>query len=104
MSNIIASEISAGMFHWDAKTNTFSQEASTLGESVSPMSQIWDDSCDEGFVLRSVKNPDKKVIMVFTGVDKHHGEVCGWRFIIHPDRNALSMGFDKTTNVLIIND
>jgi hypothetical protein len=103
MSKVIAHEISAGMFHWDIENNTFSQEASSLGESVSPMGQVWDDSCDQGFVLVSTKDKKNKVIYTFDGVDEHHGEVVGWRFSVFPDKAAHRMGMLET-KVLIIND
>jgi hypothetical protein len=103
MSKVIATEISAGMFHWDKETSTFSQEASSLGDTFNPLSQVWDDSCDEGFRLIGTKNKDNEVIYTFDRKDMFHGELYGWIFKAYPDARAKALGM-ANTRVLIIND
>ena len=103
MSNIIASEVTADYFNWNAEDNIFSQEISVLEDCCQPFGPIWDDACDEGFKMVSVKNPENYVLYVLADTEYHHQELCGWWFTVVPDENTQRMGM-LDTKVLIVND
>lgn len=81
---------------YDAKTRTFSCEASTIG--FHRFVQIFDDACDEGVYLESHKT-GKIIPFTFTKADMNDGDVCGWWLESYStDRSQEKM------KLLIIND
>lgn len=103
----MTAEICTSMFHWDAETNTLSQEISTLAGSgcVDPLnSQIYDcGQYKQGFKLMSSKYPGKFVRFVLDKVDRFGEETYGWKFRAVNESNTVAMGA-VGVKVLVIND
>jgi hypothetical protein len=80
---------------------TFIAEISELPETFNPLSAVWDDACDAGFILVSAKT-GKEITFTFWKEDKNRdGEVAGYRFKPCLRNNEMHL---KDLSVLIIND
>lgn len=72
MSNVPV--ISSSKFRYNAACRTFFTEASDF-KFTNMMSQLFEDACDQGFILESVKT-GRKIPFGFTGVEQdNEGEV-----------------------------
>ena len=102
--NIIADEIDSDYFHYHKVGIYFSQEISSLPKSFNHKSQIWNDSCDAGFIMKSHKT-GKEFIFAFDSVDyadKNKEEIAGWNFKVVYENGMDAV--QKSMTVLIIND
>lgn len=93
-------------FTYNAGSKCFTVEASDFnGRFIA--SQVYDDACDEGFVIHS-PSTGREILFVGDGVDRDsEGDIAGWRFKATKERqrNGLfwfNTAFDFTA--LIIND
>lgn len=95
MKNV--AKLSTEHFTYDGKTGTFICEVSNLNGLIRPYTtQIWDDACDEGFVLVSERT-GAEVIVTNTGPARDkEGDITHWDFF--PHRN------DSFKKVVIFND
>lgn len=59
--------------------NTFTADASDLGRAFS-LSRVWDDACDEGFSIVSVKTGRAAVFALYDHDEDNEGDVTGWLF------------------------
>lgn len=94
-----------GQFSFSTQTQCFTAEASDFGGGFIT-SQVYDDACDEGFVIRS-PNTGKEILFVGDGVDEDsEGDIAGWRFKAYKERqrNGLWTRTAHTFTALIIND
>jgi len=104
MADIANTQFESKQFDWHADTQTFVEEISTLsqGGKVRVFSQVYDDACDEGFVMISSKT-GQRVVYVVDGHDMNDGDIMGWKLI--PTRDSIRrVPSCKGTKVLIIND
>lgn len=94
---IIGKKVSTALFHYDAETKCFSVEDSELqGDGiVELLGRLYDDACDEGFVLVSQRT-GKEVPMFLASIDTNDGDIAGWQFKPASPRHSFS--------VLVIND
>ena len=92
---VIGPMLSASQFHYHRDTKTFTQELSSLG-NAQPWGRLYDDACDEGFVLVSPWTQRKIPFYLASCDTNQEGEVHGWWF----------KSTDKFSpfKVLIIND
>lgn len=78
---IIGKEISSSMFIWNGKDCCFSQEISSLGDQgKSLFSQLYDDSCDAGFVMVSHKTGNRFAFYLKEIHRNKEGEITHWSF------------------------
>jgi hypothetical protein len=89
-------------YHKDTKTLTI--EISTLTQGRGPaFGQVYDDACDEGFVLVSHKT-GREITFVNDGLDRDpEGDTAGWRFA-PIDRKTGRRDRTLDLKVLVIND
>ena len=77
----ICSKIGSRYFTWNRASKTFVTEISTLnGNGLNPLSQVWNDSCDAGFVMVSQITG---VEVTFVLVDQHRdrdSDITHWEF------------------------
>lgn len=88
-------------FSWDKSDRTLVTEASTLsaGRSRAITAQVYDDACDEGFVIES-HHTDRRVTFALDKVDTNaDNEIMGWWFKPCARKDAA-----LDIRVLIIND
>ena len=102
MPKIIADRISIDHFIRSNDGYCFIAEASALSPSVNPLSQLYDDACDAGFVLVSTRT-GCEVPFLYSHVDRNEGEVAGWNFIVEPYFLRTHPSF-ASVRALIIND
>jgi hypothetical protein len=75
----ICTEIRSSRFDFDTPTKTFVTEMSAL-ERMDPLRQIWNDSCDAGFVLISSQT-GARLVMVLVEEPRLPGvETIRWVF------------------------
>jgi hypothetical protein len=76
---IIGQKVSTRMFHFHKEDREFSQEASSLG-SINIMGPLYDDACDQGFVLVS-QNTGKEIPFYWTDTERDaEGDIQCWNF------------------------
>lgn len=100
-SNVIGPVFSSRQFSYDKKTKTFSTEASSLGRGVSFLKQLWNDSADTGFGIKSEKTGE---VALFTLQQEHRdreGDLTHWTFTVYnPKRDSKLSGL----KVVVFND
>lgn len=79
-SQAIGTRINSNMFDYVSDSKTFVTDVSQLSHSrLDPLSQLYHDACDEGFVMVSAKSGDE--VEFYMDEVLHHGEdIGGWRF------------------------
>jgi len=88
--------ISTKDLHYQKIGRSFFQEISCLPDKRIPLMRVYDDACDEGFILVSHVT-GAEIKMVLTETKLEDGDVVGWTF--KPiNKNA------PINNVVIIND
>jgi hypothetical protein len=112
MAIICSTYLSTRDFSYNAKTQTFTAESSDLHGAKGP-SRVYDDACDEGFILVSHITGDSIVFALQSidylgGSDDENKDIAGWNFKAVA-RNAARAGRwiesnDIPFKVLIIND
>ena len=82
MANLLAFRIETNMFNFHKDIDTFTQEVSTLGDDTlrQMRRQLYDDACDEGFVLVSSKT-GKEVRMYLHHIATSEDGVTNWDFM-----------------------
>ena len=76
---VVGNEVSSEHFTYSTESKTFSAFASELG-GVTLHGRLFDDACDQGFVMRSSKT-GKRLPFYYEGeVRDGGGELVGWRF------------------------
>jgi len=101
-TKLIASKISSKYFEWLKVSKCFAADISSLPRSARPKGQIWNDSCDVGFVMVSEKT-NRELIFFFKETDMTaDGEIAGWQFVAS---HAFNKGvIDSDITCLIVND
>jgi hypothetical protein len=97
--NIVATEICASKFMFHKEDGTYSAEASEL-KGKDFFSRVWNDACDVGFQLVSVKNPNHKQIFTLREVEESEGDIKFWVFAPYLPK----FGFKENTLITIFND
>jgi hypothetical protein len=101
MSRVIAPAILSSRFSYEPRTKTFIAEASDFTNGPNLLAQAFDDSCDAGFQIESVKS-GTRVLFTFREVKKDdEGDVQEWVFDVYNPRNDPK--FSGMT-VVILND
>jgi hypothetical protein len=104
-TKVIGSRISSEMFLYMPERKEFVAEASDLGRGFNPFSQIWNDSCDAGFVMVGQKTGKE---LIFTTAHTHRdaeGDITHWSFTAVPSLNKRSgIKFEERIFVTILND
>ena len=98
---IIGPKIASGMFFWHHDELMFSQEASTLqrGTHHPFFGRLYDDACDEGFVLVSARTGEELPFYLDETKFLDNGDIIEWRFKpVTNDRNL------KDLSVVVSND
>jgi hypothetical protein len=107
-------EIDSSKFSWHKPEPGCARgtcELSDLGprKFEPPCSRLYNDACDEGFVLVSHRT-GRKVVMLMSSQDMNGDEIAGWRFtawLEMPFRDQLivrTLHEAERFTVLIIND
>jgi len=91
---LIGSRISTDRFRYEKSTRTFRAEASDL-QGLRYCGQVWDDSCDAGFVMVSEKT-GKEVPFVLCHTEFSDGDLLYWDF--------TSFGITPEVRARIFND
>jgi len=69
-------------FSWDPKDQTFATEASTLvSRGQGFLGRIYDDACDIGFDIKSVRTGEKKLFYLAETHKDAEGDVTHWTFV-----------------------
>jgi hypothetical protein len=104
MAIVCNTYLSTREFSYSAKTKCFVAEASDFG-SKRYFGRVYDDACDEGFVLVSAKTGDS-VVLALDSVDQDgDGYVAGWRYkVVAEQTNRGWRNASRDFTVLIIND
>lgn len=76
---IIGDRISTTLFSYDSERRMFVTEDSSL-RGFNPMGQLWDDSCDQGFVMVSAKT-GKEVPFYFQSARHDEYDIQYWDFV-----------------------
>ena len=88
--------ISTRDLHFQSIGRSFFQEISCLPNKRIPLMRVYDDACDEGFILVS-HSTGMEIKMVLAETKRVDGDVISWTF--RPiDKNA------PINNVVIVND
>lgn len=95
---IVAPVILSHNFDYEPRTKTFVAEISSL--TVNPHSRVFDDACDEGFQIQSVKTGNK-VVFTHVSTDTDGEDVAGWWFEVYNPKDVPEL---RGLRVLIIND
>ncbi len=98
-NNLIADEIKSDYFFYHKDDKSFSQDISSL-KGFNPLRQLWNDACDQGFVMKSERT-GKKVAFYFSHTDMDGSDTAGWNFKIVEEYNMTQE--QKRMTVLIIN-
>lgn len=102
-TKVIANKISSNFFHYSPTQREFVAEASELPGYFDPVSQVWNDAADAGFVMVGEKSD---VGMIFTFVKEvcdNEGDIQEWLFEAEPSANR-AFGLNYTIRASIIND
>jgi hypothetical protein len=104
MGKVIGNRIPASQFYYDKIGRIFLQDITSLRNGYNAFSQVWDDSCDAGFVITGEKDPTKELIFTLERTDLSvEGETMGWHFTVEPE-SAKRIGAPTMLTVLIVND
>lgn len=100
---IIGQKFNTKMFFFDKKSGNFSQEISSLGYGPNGItSQLFDDACDEGFVMVSDRTKaEVPFYLTFVETDAEDEIVC-WNFKSAP--NTSNQPHLENLSVTIFND
>ena len=102
-TKIIAKRIPSSLFHYSPAQKEFVAEASELPKTFDPLSQVWNDSADAGFIMVGQKS-DKGMLFIHTDVEYNaEGEITAWLFEAEPVFNK-EFGLDYTVTAVIVND
>ena len=78
---IIGNKISTKMFYYDKEDSMFTQEVSSLGTLASNLTgQLYDDACDQGFVLVSHRTGEEVPFYLDETETSNEGETLCWNF------------------------
>ena len=101
-TKVIAKRVGSERFTWHKDCNSFIAEASDLPKGFDPLSQVWNDACDAGFILVSERT-GKELLFTFSHEDKNiEHETMGWNFKAEPQFNKGIIA--EPVDALIIND
>lgn len=101
-TKVIATCVAAKLFSHHKGLRIFIAEASELPQDFDPLSQVWNDACDSGFVMIGQRT-GKGMLFTFKGEDKNiEGETIGWNFVAEPQFNKGLI--IEPVHALIIND
>ena len=94
---VIGHKISTKMFFYHKEDKSFSQEASSI--NIPLLGQLYDDACDEGFVLVSERT-GAEIPMYLTKTERdREGDVQCWNF-----KSASRKPNEKDITVCVFND
>jgi hypothetical protein len=80
MSKLSIPVHSTKMFSYDTIDKTFISEASNFAGSF--MGRVYDDACDIGFLIESVRTGVKKLFLLANeSINKLEGEIESWNFV-----------------------
>ena len=99
---IIASKIDSDYFFYDKEDVLFHQEASSLPEHFNPVSQIWNDSADSGFVMVGQKTGKELIFFEKSEIRNSENEITHWQFVAEPAFNKKLIS--KPVKLVIWND
>lgn len=78
---IIGNKISTRQFFFDKEDGMFTQEISSLGTLAGNlMGQLWDDACDQGFVLVSHRTGEEIPFYLDVTERDREGDIQCWNF------------------------
>ena len=105
MAVICWKRLSTKDFHYSVDTKNFVAEISTLsqGRTRAVFDQVYDDACDEGFVLVSHKTGEEVTFVVDKIDQDSEGDIAGWH-LIPINRKSGRRDISKDFTVLVIND
>ena len=101
MAILNLNRIPSSKFYWNKNNKTFSQECSSL-KGFNVLSRIYDDACDEGFILVGEKT-GKEVIFYLEKTEYHDGELCSWNFKVVKNKASRELNMLET-KLVIFND
>ena len=102
-TKIIAQTIPGNLFYYSTTNKEFVAEMSDLSKTFDPLSQVWNDSADAGFIMMGQKS-DKGMLFIHTDVEYNaEGEITAWLFEADPKFNK-EFGLDYTVKAVIVND
>jgi hypothetical protein len=93
--------VSTDKFHYHPEDRLFTQEISSLGKDFR-FGQVYDDACDEGFVLIS-KKTEKEIILYVDRHDMNDDEIVGW-WLKPTSESIKKVPEAQGIRVLVIND
>jgi len=98
-------EYSTDQFHWNNESLKLSAEISELmyGRRGDVFGPIYDDACDEGFVLVSI-NTGTRIRFVVTNQVEREGEVLCWNLVPIPEDKHLLHPRRRDISIVIFND
>lgn len=95
---IIGKEIGTKHFDWIPELSEFVAEESDLrGRGYNALGRLYDDACDQGFVLVSHKSGAKIPVYLAETETDNEGDIVGWHF------KPVDSRID-TWSITIIND
>lgn len=105
MAVICWKRLSTKDFHYDSDSKCFTAEISSLsnGRTRAVFDAVYDDACDEGFVLVLHKTGDE-ITFVIDEIDRgSEDDIAGWNLIPINRRSGLR-DYTKDFTVFVIND
>lgn len=105
--DICTTRYSSRLFDVNAERKEMYADLSTLmhtrGAHLQPFTQVYDDACDDGFVIVSHKTGTEATFALDRTDADDEGEIDGWHFI--PTRDTLRKHPQlKGWTVLVVND
>jgi hypothetical protein len=102
--NVIGSSVLSNRFDYVSAWKTFIAEISELSHGgVDPLGQLYNDSCDQGFVMISSKTGSEVEFYLHETQRDGEGEIGAWEF--RATANAIHHNFNlQNVKVIILND
>lgn len=102
--NVIGSNILSRRFDYISASKTFMAEISELSHGgVDPLGQLYNDACDQGFVMISDKTGSEVEFYLHDTQRDTEGDVIAWDF--RPSANAIHYNFNlQNVKAIILND
>lgn len=93
-NNMIGKVYDSSEFMWHKGSKSFSAEASAIGNGFT--GQLWNDSADQGFGMRSAKT-GKVVLFTLQKIQREDGHIQYWKFVAYnPTRDPKLDGLTVT--------
>ena len=102
--NVIGSNILSRCFDYISASKTFMAEISELSHGgVDPLGQLYNDACDQGFVMISDKTGSEVEFYLHNIQRDAEGDIIAWDF--RPSTNAIRHNSNlQNVKVIILND